>query len=38
MILFEITTSEQKLGIQGLNQIQKRLGLNSKIVYKNDNL
>lgn len=35
IILYEITTSDHKLALTGLNQVQKRLGVKSKIINKN---
>ena len=36
IILFELTVSDIKLALTGLKQVQKRLGLKSKIIYKNE--
>lgn len=38
IILFEITSNDLKLAYNGLFQIQKRLGLKSEIILKNDTL
>jgi len=37
-LLFEITTLDKKLALKGLEQVQKRLGLNSKIIIKNQKI
>jgi len=37
-LLFEITTLDSKLALKGLEQVQKRLGLNSKIIMKNQKI
>ena len=37
-LLFEITTLDKKLALKGLEQVQKRLGLNSKIIVKNQKI
>lgn len=36
LILFELSVADIKLGLTGLKQIQKRLGLKSKIIFKNE--
>jgi len=37
-ILFELTTVDSKIAINGLKQVMKRLGLKSRIIHKYDQL
>ena len=37
-VLFELTTVDSKIAINGLKQVMKRLGLKSRIIYKYDQL